>query len=361
MATVWTIPLDITSRWLDSAEVRSFLASNDIPDASADPLVRIAQFVDVTNSLERNIGRTFHSVQAAAAALFDGIEGGVPVALKLAATRLVLREVYQTRPVPVPLASRVADELGGYTYAVVDPRSRTVFHVGAGRGNDVFALVWEALAQTDHLETATRAELPDDVRARVVTTIRDIYDSGLEAEHWILDHGAEFEHRPAAEGQVLASTRALALAQRPDLVPGPQVGAVRIEDLAVRYSAEPAPDLPTPALLLEVPGAARHGLTPDEIRDVAKGPWAAGSAVRQVADLPVFVFADDVVRAVFRISDWSVAARIDDGQLWQFAATTDQDLSARFVGTRLTPNRAGLKKWPASGWVPRLTRALPGR
>lgn len=135
MATVWTIPIDITSRWLDNSEVQTFLASNDLDNAAPDPpRVRFAQFADVTKSLERHIGHTFSSVQGAATALFDGIDGGVPpVALKLAALRLILKEVYQTRHAPQPFPKRVGEELGTYVYALLDPpRNRSVFYVGAG-------------------------------------------------------------------------------------------------------------------------------------------------------------------------------------------------------------------------------------
>ena len=105
MATVWTVPLDILSRWLDSDEVQTFLSSNDLADASADPKVRLAQFATVTESLQQHVGETYTSVQAASAALFDGINTGlgVPVGLKLAALRLVVTAVHQTRPSPQPL------------------------------------------------------------------------------------------------------------------------------------------------------------------------------------------------------------------------------------------------------------------
>ena len=154
MATVWTIPIDITSRWLDNSEVQTFLASNDLDNAAPDPRVRFAQFADVTKSLERHIGHTFSSVQGAATALFDGIDGGVPVALKLAALRLILKEVYQTRHAPQPFPKRVGEELGTYVYALLDPRNRSVFYVGAGRGTRVYGYVWEALAENEHRQDA---------------------------------------------------------------------------------------------------------------------------------------------------------------------------------------------------------------
>jgi hypothetical protein len=362
MATVWTIPLDITSRWFDSVAVRSFLVSNDLPDASADPQVRTQQFFGVTKSLEANMGRTFHTVQEAASALFDGVEGGVPVALKLAASRLILKEVYQTRLAPAPLPDRVVKELGQYSYALVDPRSRTVFHVGAGVGNQIFALTWEALKQDDSLALTSPIEVSDAARAQLFTIVRDIYDSGLAVEHWVLDHEGDADRPETVPGsEALAAGRALTLVQRPDLRPVGAGAPTLVDDLALRYSAEPAPEIPIPSLILEVPAAAAHGVTPDQILAAASGPWDAGQAVRSSESLPVFVLADDIVRAVYRVTGWHMVSRTPNGALWRFSAEPDAELGAAFTGTRVTPHRVGLKKWPASGWISRLTRALPGR
>ena len=360
MATVWTVPLDITSRWLASAEVQNFLASNDLPDASADPLVRIAQFGDVTRSLERNIGRTFSSVQAASTALFDGIEGGVPVALKLASLRLILREVYQTRPAPQPLPPRVAEELGRYVYLLLDPRTRSVFHVGVGSGDRVYGYVWEALAENERRQSLTDPEPADeDVRAATISRIREIYDSGLEVDHYIAAH--RLADDVSVDTALATLVGGLELAEPGVLtnrIGDAQVQAV--DSLVLRYAAEPAPELPTPCLLLDVPAAGRRGITDEQIYALARGPWDAGTAVRGSAGIPVIVFADNVVRAAYRARSWSMTGS-GEGHRWQYDAEPDAELADRFVGRRITPDRVGLKKWPAHGWIPHLTHARPGR
>lgn len=360
MATVWTVPLDITSRWLASAEVQKFLASNDLPDASADPLVRISQFGDVTRSLDRNVGRTFSSVQAASSALFDGIAGGVPVALKLASLRLILVEVYQMCPPPQPLPSRVIEELGQYVYLLLDPRSRSVFHVGIGTGNQLFGHVWEALAQHDRLKLVAESTAPLDeaARARTISTIREIYDSGLEVEHYIAARSVG----PEISEQTLLSTVVAGIELTdPGTLTNPVEGvaAVPIESLVLRLSAEPAPDLPTPCLVLNVPAAGGRGVSDAQIYAAARGPWEAGTAVRGSANLPVVVLADDVVRATYRASSW-IQAGAEIGQ-WKFEGQPESELDAQFVGKRITPDRVGLKKWPIHGWIPHLTHARPGR
>ncbi|MEV0948163.1 GIY-YIG nuclease family protein [Rhodococcus sp. NPDC049939] len=365
MATVWTIPIDITSRWLDNAEVQTFLASNDLDNASPDPLVRIAQFAAVTKSLEKHIGHTFSSVQGAATALFDDIEGGVPVALKLAALRLILREVYQTRHAPLPFSSRVGKELGTYVYALVDPRNRSVFYVGIGQGNRIYGYVWEALAENEHRQTLVDPELDSaEVRAATIDRIRQIYDSGHEVEHYVVAHritesdGAADAAKHGLVG-VLGLLEGQALTNVSDATGEYRV--VPIDDLILQYEAEPAPNLPTPCVVLEVPATSRRGVTSEEVYELSRGPWAAGTAVRNTEDIPVIVFADNIIRAAYRANSWFSVSQPGEAVLWRFAGESDPELEAQFVNKRIASAQVGLSKWPTHGWAPHLTQARPGR
>ncbi|NLE82264.1 MAG: GIY-YIG nuclease family protein [Rhodococcus sp.] len=372
MATVWTVPLDILSRWLDSDEVQTFLSSNDLADASADPKVRLAQFATVTESLQQHVGETYTSVQAASAALFDGINTGlgVPVGLKLAALRLVVTAVHQTRPSPQPLPNTVTEELGRYIFALRDPRSRRVFYVGSGTGNRVFGHVWAALEENEKRQVLTDPETDSAaVRDAVIERIRAIYDSGHDVEHYVLAHGIG----PAADGSASATDRLNALVagfglyerggDRPTLTNlsgGDDGKATRIEDLALLYSAERVPDLPVPCVLLEVKQAASREATAEEIYAASRQAWPAGTAVRNTSDLPLIVFADNIVRAVYRAESWEIASRSADAAQWKFTGEVDAELEKQFVHKRVTPDRVGLKRWPAHGWVPHLTSARPG-
>ncbi|MFC7446894.1 GIY-YIG nuclease family protein [Rhodococcus daqingensis] len=328
----------------------------------------------MTASLGRHVGRTFTSVQAASAALFDRIDGdghGVPVALRLAALRLIVTTVHQTRPAPKPLPARVAEQLGVYVYALLDPRNRSVFYVGSGRGNRVFGHVWTALEETG---SRRLVEGPETDRAEVtaasIRRIRDIYDSGHEVEHYIAAHQlAAADADQTADGIGRALVGVLGLIEPENETPGLtnltggalELRASPIDDLVLQYEAEPVPNLPTPCFLVEVQGAAKRGATPEEIYAMARQSWAAGTAVRESAGIPVIVFADNIVRAVYRAESWAMVSRIADTTLWRFAGAADPELEAQFVRKRITPDRVGLKKWPANRSVSHLTHARPGR
>lgn len=190
-------------------------------------------------------------MQGAATALFDGIDGGVPVALKLAALRLILKEVYQTRHAPQPFPKRVGEELGTYVYALLDPRNRSVFYVGAGRGTRVYGYVWEALAENEHRQTLEDPETDSaEVKAATIARIREIYDSGHEVEHYIV------AHRIADTGDVAGAVRngvvgALGLNEGAVLsnfaAGAGEHRAVPVDDLVLQYAAEPVRTCRLPA------------------------------------------------------------------------------------------------------------------
>lgn len=374
MATVWTVPEDITRVLLAAPGIRDFLTDNEGRGVVSDPKVRLAEFTAVVESLQANSGRTFTSVRDAAGVLFDGpATGGVVVsdALRLAVMRVITAEQRERKPAPNPLPPRVVENLGLYLYALRDPRDRSIFYVGVGRGNKVYSHEWDALGEagTRDAEGVGDADR-DETRSAWTQRIRDIYAAGHSVDHVVLRHRIDVAHDPVAAAKDAAHllTDTLRLLEhhphRPvltNLAGEPadlEKRAMSVAELAVQYSAQPAPDLPVPGALVRVSAAADPSLTPGELYALARGPWRAGAAARNVANLPVIVFADNIIRAVYRAQSWEGVGPAGE-QEWRFAGVVDSDLEARFVGTRVTPDRAGLKAWPAHGWVQRLTLARP--
>lgn len=374
MATVWTVPEDITRVLLAAPGIRDFLTDDEGRGVVSDPRVRLAEFTAVVNSLQLAAGRTFTSVRDAAGVLFDGpATGGVVVsdALRLAVMRVITAEPRERKPAPNPLSPRVVENLGLYVYALRDPRDRSIFYVGVGRGNKVYSHDWDALGEAGTLDAEGVGEADrDETRSAWIQRIRDIYAAGHSVEHIVLRHRSDAAHDAdlaAREAAHVVVDALRLLEHRPDhpvltnLAGEPadlEKRAMSVEELAVQYSALPAPELPVPAALVRVSGASGAGLTADDLYALARGPWRAGAAARNVADLPVIVFADNIVRAVYRVSSWEGVGPKGE-QEYRFSGAVDPDLEAKYVGTRVTPDRAGLKAWPAHGWVQRLTMARP--
>ncbi|WP_433703401.1 GIY-YIG nuclease family protein [Prescottella equi] len=374
MATVWTVPDDITLVLLAAPGIRDFLTNDEGRGVVSDPKVRLAEFAAVVGALADNAGRTFSSVRDAAEVLFEGpAVGGVAVsdALRLAVMRVITAEPRERKPAPNPLSPRVVENLGLYVYALRDPRDRSIFYVGAGRGNKIYSHDWDALGEAGTLDSEAVGDPDrDEARAAWIQRIRDIYAAGHSVDHIVLRHRIETAHDAAAEAReaVHVVTDALRLLERRSTRPvltnlagepaDLERRAMSVEELAVQYSALPAPELPVPGALVRVPAAADPSLSAEDVYEAARGPWRAGAAARNVADLPVIVFADNIVRAVYRARSWNQVGAVADQQ-FRFNGERDVELESALVGTRVTPDRAGLKVWPAHGWVQRLTMARP--
>ena len=366
MAIVWTVPRGISPTLLVAPLIKEFLAEDE---GTLDS--RLSAVGIVCASLEKQVGRTFTSISSASAAIFSGAaaSSSVPDALRLAVMRTLSTEVLVRKPAPQPFSEKVGKRLGEYVFALRDPRNNQVFHVGHGTGNQVFASVFEALGELDNLEGASGSADTPGVTAAKISRIREIYDAGSAVEHYVLIRsvsGADASGTADAVVSGIVETLRISeagenLTNLAGEVTDKDLRATRVEEIALRYSADPAPELPTPSVVLHVPGSARAGATAEEIYELARQEWAAGAAVRAEAGIPVLVFADSIIRGAFRAQSWEVSTRNADGSmLWRFTGDVDEELAAKYVGTEITPHNVGLKKWPVSGWVTRLTTARPG-
>lgn len=97
---------------------------------------------------------------------------------------------------------QVADELGFYVYALIDPRTFVPFYVGKGRGERFTSHGYEAMYDSEFDREDKSAE------SQKISKIREIRDEGLEPEIWIIRHGmssAEYTSVEAASIDLLQS------------------------------------------------------------------------------------------------------------------------------------------------------------
>ena len=251
MAIVWTVPRAIGSTLLVAPLIKEFLVEGD---GTLD--AKLTAVGTVSASLEKQVGRTFTSISAASAAIFSGAAGStsVPDALRLAVMRTLSTEVVVRKPAPQPFSEKVGKRLGQYVFALRDPRNDQVFHVGHGTGNQVFAPVFEALGELANLEGADApAESNAAVTAAKIARIREIYDAGSAVEHFVLlrSVSAATDSAATTDEVVRGIVEALRITDAGEGLTNlagdtsdKDARATRVEELALRYSADPAPELP---------------------------------------------------------------------------------------------------------------------
>ncbi len=178
--------------------------------------------------------------------------------------RVITAEPRERKPAPNPLSpgsSRTSDS----TCTRCETRDRSIFYVGAGRGNKIYSHDWDALGEAGTLDSEAVGD-PDRDEARLawIQRIRDIYAAGHSVDHIVLRHRIENGSRCGGEAReaVHVVTDALRLLERrstrPVLTNWPanlriSSGARCRGGVAVQYSALPAPELPVPGALVRVP------------------------------------------------------------------------------------------------------------
>ncbi|MBD0863501.1 GIY-YIG nuclease family protein [Gordonia sp. zg691] len=360
---------------LPAGALKDFLASTAFAEmldpeaersATRTPTARKGELSDVLRALDDYAGQRFVGRERAGEVIFGGLAGGgfgvrpsvVDAVLDM------LRPVAVPAPgAPKPVPAEARSALGVYVYALVDPRDATVFYVGTGRGNRVYHHTGAALAgvAVDPSDIIGGIE-PESVSAATEERIRDIDADGFGVEHWILHHDIDTLESAGAVAlfveQVavdLATVARLGLTNSPA---GDSAGTQRFwraEELVLRFAAPVAPPLPEPCALVKVDAAARADATAEQIYEWARSAWRAGPH-RTVPDLPVLVFADDIIRAVHRVHYWEAYSDAEgnlDPKRWVYTGVPDPDLETRYVGTSLREvrdQRGG--KWNAHGWHP---------
>jgi hypothetical protein len=253
--------------------------------------------------------------------------------------------------------------LGTYVHALRDPRTKAVFYVGKGTGDRIHHHVWDALDHQELIDPADRTGAPDsktttkDKRAY----IRELHAAGMLPKHWVLRHDIPGHADPHAEAyaieQVAIDLARLAGQPLTNIAGGhvdTEHGLHQVQELIWRYSAPLAPPLPRPCAIVLVNAAAAPGATREEIYTAARSSWRAGRA-RTIADLPVFVMANDIIRAVDRVTGWELSEESTaSDRLWRYTATPDTALEAVYSGTSLRELREARGRWRQHGWHPYL-------
>lgn len=219
----------------------------------------------------------------------------------------------------------VADKLGYYVYAYVDPRNEEIFYVGKGCKGRVLA----------HLE--------EDRECEKTRRIDELRNAGLEPRLDIIAHGIEDEETAlrieAAIIDVLRPGQRLT-----NLVRGfrsMQFGRAPLAEFDLLYAARPV-SISERGLLIRINQLYRPGMTAEALYEATRGIWKVGASGRR--DLARYAFAvyQGIVREVYTIHTWHRAGttryrtrRPEDvtaPDRWEFNGCVAEDLGDRYRG-----------------------------
>lgn len=218
----------------------------------------------------------------------------------------------------------MAEKLGHYVYALVDPRDGKVFYVGKGVGARVY----------QHAALARVVDPVEGRRGLKLNTIKEIHASGSEPEIEILRHGLTSDEAYMVEAAVIDALRLSGL-ELANLVSGQARGKGwrRMEDLRADYAAPAVTIEPSHRMaLIRINRLYRRGMGDDELYEATRQWWRVSP--RRAPDHAAAVY-HGIVRAVYAIdrstgrNGWEASA--DRSGRWRFTGRPSPELEGLYV------------------------------
>jgi hypothetical protein len=224
---------------------------------------------------------------------------------------------------PLGFLPGVAEKLGFYVYALIDPRDNRIFYIGKGKGDRVY----QHARHAKKVGAETRAELK-------LGRIQEIHRAGRDVRVELIRHGMSEETAFEVEGAVM-DTLELADVKLTNLVAGQGVARAwrPLDDVVAGYAAtaiEIAPE--HRVLLIRVRREYRHGMSDAELYEKTRQWWKVNPRRK-----PEYVFSifDGIVRAVYRIERWEPVPSAEQvGRMkgrWRFEGARDATLEEHYI------------------------------
>lgn len=229
----------------------------------------------------------------------------------------------------------VSEQLGHYVYVLRDPRDDSIFYVGKGLGNRVFAHASAALAADSYTTVSLKLGL-----------IAAIHAAGLEVRTEVLRFGLSNHEAYEVEAvaiQLLTESPPAALT---NIVAGHHVGVrgwMSTDEAISLFEAPPAPAIFERVLLIRPTQLWYPKIPADELFDATHGWWVLNPRRAERADYVLSV-SRGVVRQVYSPEFWRQQQLGDRGYTdgsgkprWGFDGSVSRGaFAAAVVGTDVT-------------------------
>lgn len=211
----------------------------------------------------------------------------------------------------------ISEKLGYYVYLLIDPRGDSVFYVGKGCGNRIFAHVNQAI---------------DDERpSHKLDLIREIRNAGHEVRYLIHRHGLTEEEAIQVEASLIDYIGLEDLANEVLGLGTEDRGQMTVAEAVAKYDAK-AVKISEPAILIILNRRYRRGMHPVELYEATRGNWVIGSR-RQKVGYGIAVH-NGIVREVYRIDRWAPSNESTGKRIkrrWRFEGVVAEELR-HYVG-----------------------------
>ena len=211
----------------------------------------------------------------------------------------------------------IFEHLGYYVYTLSDPAG-TIFYVGKGTGNRVFAHANEALQNPKESDKLNR--------------IRDIHAEGKVVRYEIIRHGLSEKEAFEVEAALIDF---VGLDDLSNAIAGHNMdlrGRMSVAEIIARYQAEPI-EISEPVILAIVNKLFERNISLEDLYEITRGNWVVGE--RRKKARYAFCVYKGIVREVYEIDRrFQVPARFPDTKRqsrWRFDGKVSRELQ-HYVG-----------------------------
>lgn len=183
-------------------------------------------------------------------------------------------------------SSEVAQRLGFYVYAYVDPRNGEIFYIGKGKGDRAFY----------HLD--------DCGETRKVVLIREIKAAGSTPQIHILVHGLTEKEALRIEAVCIDT---IGFSKLTNLVSGHSSvwgGRRSVESVVDEFTAE-AVEIQEPSIGITVNQTYFYGMSEEELYEATRGVWVVAER-RASCNIALSIY-QGVIKEVYTIQSWHPA------------------------------------------------------
>lgn len=184
---------------------------------------------------------------------------------------------------------------GYYVYALVDPRTDSIFYIGKGIGNRVFAHEMEQ-------EKDPKSE------KEKLKRISEIEKENLQVKRIILNWGLSENEAFAAEAALINCFNFIREEDLTNIVAGHHTHkALAVEDFELQYGAEhlSEADIKHNVLVIKINKRYYHGIGDFELYEAVRGIWKASiNSIKKRKIEYVFGVYNQLVVAVYKPDEW---------------------------------------------------------
>ena len=225
----------------------------------------------------------------------------------------------------------VCEKLKYYVYRLIDPRNGETFYVGKGKGNRVFAHVYDALNNYEGENYNTSKSENEGTKSTKIETIREIHRAGLNVIHVIQRWGIESEKTAyEVESALIDCYFGLSNAQAGhDKDFGVTNASILQETLSCREYDEPD----FKYLIIKVSEATLESNN-QNLYETVRSSWRINK--KKVSDYKVcFAVINGIVKEVYDIEKWEPDSKLDNKRFFFTGKPTEDEEKKTYINKRI--------------------------